>query len=562
VAASTRAGWIDEPVCQSCHTGTATHNNGEIRYLSAFDASGQPRLAVDSTFATNIGVNLEPVLYQASAGHGGLACAACHGAPHAEYPSSQRNDNLQSTALQGHVGMLVECERCHGSTPATTNGGPHGMHPVGQPWVNGHPDVVGEGGGASGADGSGSSAVQCQTCHGTDYRGTGLSRVQDDRTVNAGELGTKYFWRGFQIGCYTCHLGPANSDRNPNRPAVVGDVSASTAQDTPIAIPLNATDPDGNPLTLRVVSQPGHGAAGLSGTTAQYVPDAGFTGADSFTFAAWDGSTDSNLGTVSVTVNAAPATATPTATVATSPPSTVTASPAPTATASAPVATRCVGDCDGSGVVTVAELVTGVQIALEGRPLSDCTAFDLNGDGRVTVNELIMAVTASLNGCSTQSTPTVATISSPTPIATVGGGSPVPTSTPVAPPPTTPTITAVSTTTPTGGAAATLANIQAAIFSTTCTDPACHSAQLAQGDLNLEAGASYAALVNAPAFNLTARQAGLFRVKPGDPDHSFLILKLAGPLSAEGSPMPLGKPSLTAEQIQLIRDWITAGAPN
>jgi len=44
----------------------------------------------------------------------------------------------------------------------------------------------------------------------------------------------------------------------------------------------------------------------LSGTTATYLPVAGFTGIDAFTYAAWDGSIDSNLATVVVTVGPAP----------------------------------------------------------------------------------------------------------------------------------------------------------------------------------------------------------------------------------------------------------------
>ena len=45
-----------------------------------------------------------------------------------------------------------------------------------------------------------------------------------------------------------------------------------------------------------------HGAVSLVGNTATYIPDAGFAGPDSFTFAAFDGFADSNLGVVSVTV--------------------------------------------------------------------------------------------------------------------------------------------------------------------------------------------------------------------------------------------------------------------
>ena len=48
--------------------------------------------------------------------------------------------------------------------------------------------------------------------------------------------------------------------------------------------------------------RPAHGTVGLQGSRATYFPDAGFTGADGFTFAAWDGSTDSNLASVSISV--------------------------------------------------------------------------------------------------------------------------------------------------------------------------------------------------------------------------------------------------------------------
>ena len=61
-----------------------------------------------------------------------------------------------------------------------------------------------------------------------------------------------------------------------------------------------ATDRDRNRLPLRIVSQPGHGTVAIAATTARYFPDGGFVGVDTFTFAAWDGSTDSNLGTATV----------------------------------------------------------------------------------------------------------------------------------------------------------------------------------------------------------------------------------------------------------------------
>src|SRR5262249_44364231 len=52
----------------------------------------------------------------------------------------------------------------------------------------------------------------------------------------------------------------------------------------------------------------------------------------------------------------------------------------------------CTCDCNGNGVVTVDELLHGVNIALGRLPLSSCTALDQNGDGKVTINELLSGV--------------------------------------------------------------------------------------------------------------------------------------------------------------------------
>jgi PKD repeat protein len=82
-----------------------------------------------------------------------------------------------------------------------------------------------------------------------------------------------------------------------------------------VSIPLSASDPDRNPLTLRIVSQPAHGSAGLAGVVATYFPDPGFSGSDAFTFAAWDGSTNSNLATVTLAVGTGACSVNATATV-------------------------------------------------------------------------------------------------------------------------------------------------------------------------------------------------------------------------------------------------------
>ena len=292
VRLATRSGWLDQPRCDNCHTGTATHNNGELRYTTVFDGPGHRREAVDDTFATTPDVPVAPwSLYRFSTGHGGLQCEACHDGAHAESPSSQRNDNLKAVALQGHEGMISQCSVCHtAGVPSDPAGGPHGMHPVGADWVEHHHDAIENG-----------DSVACRSCHGSDDRGTVLSRTFADRSFSS-DFGSHTFWRGFQVSCFSCHDGPNSEDASTNRPAQVASTSAETTAGASVAIPLVATDADGDPLVLRVVSQPEHGTVGLVGTTATFYAEAEWTGMQSFTFAANDGKTDSNLGTASVAI--------------------------------------------------------------------------------------------------------------------------------------------------------------------------------------------------------------------------------------------------------------------
>lgn len=77
------------------------------------------------------------------------------------------------------------------------------------------------------------------------------------------------------------------------------------------------------------------------------------------------------------------------------------ATPTPTMT---PEPTRtpggaCVGDCDGSGAVTVDEVILGVNIVLGERTVAECSGLDGNSDRVITVDELITAVNHILLGC-------------------------------------------------------------------------------------------------------------------------------------------------------------------
>jgi uncharacterized protein YqfB (UPF0267 family) len=190
VAATTRSGWLSEPNCQACH------HDGK-REVSAVDASGNVLNWTDTRFAT---VANKPSagysLYRFSTGHGGMQCEACHGATHAEYPTTQPNDNVQSIALQGHAGTVHECTACHATAPTTTTGGPHGLHTIGQAWVSSHQSAAKAG------------TAACAVCHGANFRGTPLSEVKMAKSLTA-ESKTVSFTAGQAVGCYDCHNGPS-----------------------------------------------------------------------------------------------------------------------------------------------------------------------------------------------------------------------------------------------------------------------------------------------------------------------------------------------------------------
>jgi hypothetical protein len=54
----------------------------------------------------------------------------------------------------------------------------------------------------------------------------------------------------------------------------------------------------------------------------------------------------------------------------------------------------------------------------------------------------------------------------------------------------------------------------------------------------------------------------LLRVKPGDPDNSYMVHKIEGLAGIVGGRMPLGQTPLPQTTIDAIRQWIANGAPN
>jgi len=89
----------------------------------------------------------------------------------------------------------------------------------------------------------------------------------------------------------------------------------------------------------------------------------------------------------------------------------------------------------------------------------------------------------------------------------------------------------------------------------------CHLMGTEAGKMALHPGAAYANLVNIPSVEAP----NLLRVQPGQPESSYLLLKLEGThLDAGGSGvrMPFDAPPLDDHTLAKFRAWIAAGAEN
>lgn len=290
-----RTGWLDQPRCQSCHTGSATQNAGQIRHTSAFTATGAPRQPVLPLFATDPDTpSAGHSLFRFSRGHGELPCSACHGPAHATRPSAQENDAAVAIAHQGHRGTIMECASCHGIEPTSINGGPHGMHPSSQWFVDrAHGDwalLMG--------------AAECRACHGGNDLGTALSTAQTTRSWST-PYGTVTFTRGQRVSCYACHDGPTTEVPVQNTWPTVTAPQGLVAGSQPLVVPLTVNDPDGPQVpTLRIARQPAHATVELVGQDALVRAQPGHAGADSFSVVAFDGYTEGLPLEVTITIGA------------------------------------------------------------------------------------------------------------------------------------------------------------------------------------------------------------------------------------------------------------------
>ena len=118
----------------------------------------------------------------------------------------------------------------------------------------------------------------------------------------------------------------------------------------------------------------------------------------------------------------------------------------------------------------------------------------------------------------------------------------------------------------------------APLFSQRCAASGCHGADSSAMGLDL----SSARAIRASAVGIMARERGdralaetldprwstLPRIDPGitsgqgRPEYSYLVYKLLGDGPIWGARMPLGGDPLSDDEIRLVVDWVTAGAPD
>lgn len=106
-----------------------------------------------------------------------------------------------------------------------------------------------------------------------------------------------------------------------------------------------------------------------------------------------------------------------------------------------------------------------------------------------------------------------------------------------------------------GSVTADFESIQENVFTPICSP--CHSGASAPKGLMLDASHSYNLIVGVAS----TEDPSLDRIKPGQPDQSYLILKIEGASGIIGSQMPLNETPLPQSTIDAIRQWVTNGAP-
>nr|WP_321293826.1 S8 family serine peptidase [uncultured Trichococcus sp.] len=133
------------------------------------------------------------------------------------------------------------------------------------------------------------------------YTAEAVRNKMNETALDLGDAGKdKLYGYGLVDASSALGMGPIK-----NNPPVAYDQTVDTTQNTSVAITLIATDPDGDPLTYTIASDPANGMVSGSGPDITYTPNVDFTGVDTFTYEAKDSTGAAATATVSVNVEPA-----------------------------------------------------------------------------------------------------------------------------------------------------------------------------------------------------------------------------------------------------------------
>lgn len=115
--------------------------------------------------------------------------------------------------------------------------------------------------------------------------------------------GTDSFTYRATDGTSSSNEATVTIDVTPVNDSPVADTQfVETEEDTPVGITLSGSDIDGDALTFDIVDGPTNGTLSGAAPNLTYTPAAGYAGADYFTFRVNDGTVDSTVVSVSITV--------------------------------------------------------------------------------------------------------------------------------------------------------------------------------------------------------------------------------------------------------------------
>lgn len=96
------------------------------------------------------------------------------------------------------------------------------------------------------------------------------------------------------------------------------------------------------------------------------------------------------------------------------------------------------------------------------------------------------------------------------------------------------------------------------IFDNSCAFAGCHAGSNPAKGLDLTDEAAFSFLVNQPSKEFRK----IMRVKPGDAENSYLMMKIRGSAAIKGKRMPKKGQPLSRAQIKVIADWIQSLPPS